>query len=88
MNPGHAVQLARYYAALGDTAGAVPLLRLSLDRSPFTTKWMLKLHPWWDKLRGQPEFDALLAEAFSSDANLGSASASPGSELSPTLRTE
>jgi Flp pilus assembly protein TadD len=77
MNPSHAVHLAQYYAALGDTAGAVPLLRLSVDRVPFTSKWMLKLHPWWDKLRGQPEFEALVAKAFSSDANQGSAAASP-----------
>jgi Flp pilus assembly protein TadD len=85
MTSNHALHLARYYAALGDSAGAVPLLRLSVDRLPSTSKWMLKLHPWWDKLRGQPEFEALLAAAYSPDTNQGSASASPSSGPSPTL---
>jgi Flp pilus assembly protein TadD len=66
--PNHAFGLARYYAALGDSTRAVPLLRSSLEVVPSGSKWMLKLYPWWDKLRGQPEFDALLAQAFAADA--------------------
>jgi len=68
LTPSHALGLARYYAALGDAAQAVPLLRLSLNKVPSSSSWTLKLYPWWDKLRGQPEFDALLAEAFATDA--------------------
>jgi tetratricopeptide (TPR) repeat protein len=54
---------ARYYAALGDAARAVPYLRGILNRTPTTTPAALRLDPWWDKLRGQPEFDTFLAEA-------------------------
>jgi tetratricopeptide (TPR) repeat protein len=66
LTPYRAIGLARYYAALGDAAKAVPLLQFSLGRTPSGSKWMLKLYPWWDKLRGQPEFEALLAQAFAS----------------------
>jgi len=59
----HALELARYYAALGDPAKAVPLLRGQIESAFGATYWMLKLHPWWDKLRGNPEFEALLTEA-------------------------
>ena len=55
--------LARYYAAQGDAAKAVPLIREVLNYNSFLTDALLPLDPWWDKLRGQPEFEALLAEA-------------------------
>ena len=56
-------QLAFYYAALGDAAKAAAYLPLVIDQSPFTSRKVLPLDPWWDKLRGQPEFEALLKEA-------------------------
>jgi len=55
--------LALYYAALGDAARAAPYLRQTLDENGFTTRHVVPLDPMWDKLRGQPEFEALLKEA-------------------------
>ncbi len=55
--------LAYFYAALGDAAKAVPYLRHSLNQSVFLTSRTLVLDPWYDKLRGQPEFEAFLKEA-------------------------
>ncbi len=54
--------LALYYAALGDAARAVPYLRSRLDENVFTSRKVIPLDPAWDKLRGQPEFEALLKE--------------------------
>jgi predicted Zn-dependent protease len=54
--------LARYYAALGDGPRAVAYIRLCVDSKIGLTPWSLRLNPWWDKLRGNPDFDALLAE--------------------------
>ncbi len=54
--------LARYYAALGDTAKAMPYLAQEIDQNLFTTRKVIPLDPWWDKLRGQAEFEALLKE--------------------------
>ncbi|WP_415910863.1 TIR domain-containing protein [Oleiharenicola sp. Vm1] len=54
--------LARYYAARGDAARAVPYLREVVGFSSFITPALLALDPNWDKLRGQPEFEQLLAE--------------------------
>jgi len=58
--------LARYYAALGDAAKAAPYLIQEIDRNVFTSRKIISLDPWWDKLRGQPEFEALLKEASAS----------------------
>ena len=52
--------LAIYYAALGDSPRAAPYLVAVLDKNIFTTRRMVPLDPIWDKLRGQPEFEALL----------------------------
>ena len=52
--------LALYYAALGDATKAAPYLRRGLNTEVFFTSKTLPLDPWWDKLRGQPEFEALL----------------------------
>ncbi len=52
--------LARYYAALGDIAKAMPYLAQEIDQNAFTTHKVIPLDPWWDKLRGQPVFEALL----------------------------
>ncbi len=57
------VQAAQIYAGMGDAAKAVPFLRKALNARYTLTDRTLPLDPWWDKLRGQPEFEALLAEA-------------------------
>ncbi|MSU49098.1 MAG: TIR domain-containing protein [Opitutus sp.] len=55
--------LADFYAALGDAAKAAPYLKQALNQTVFLTSKTLPLDPWFDKLRGQPAFEALLAEA-------------------------
>jgi hypothetical protein len=60
--PSTALILARYHAARGDAARALPHLRRSVNYSSHLTDHLLLLDPWWDKLRGQPEFEALLSE--------------------------
>ena len=55
--------VAYYYAGLGDAARAAPYQRAALYQTWFLTPATLPLDPWWDKLRGQPEFDRFLAEA-------------------------
>jgi hypothetical protein len=60
--------LATYHAALGDAAGAAPYLRYVLENGTnggyggFTVH-LLRLDPMWDRLRGQPEFEALLKDS-------------------------
>ena len=64
LNPDRAWDLASYYAALGDAATAVPLLRMALNEgtgiAPLTV-YHLRLDPWWDSIRESPEFKQLLA---------------------------
>ena len=55
--------LALYYAALGDAKQAAPYLAAVVDLSPFASRQVIPLDPWWDKLRGQPEFEARLRGA-------------------------
>ncbi|MBI4623893.1 MAG: toll/interleukin-1 receptor domain-containing protein [Verrucomicrobia bacterium] len=62
LNPPRARALAWYYGAVGDAAKAAPFLRRALNSGVFTTAPALRLDPWWDKLRGQAEFDALIKE--------------------------
>lgn len=54
--------LALYYAALGDAKQAAPYLAAVVDHGVFATRKGMPLDPWWDKLRGQPEFEAFLKE--------------------------
>jgi tetratricopeptide (TPR) repeat protein len=54
--------LAMYYAALGDAAKAAPYLAEEIDQSVFCPRIMLPLDPIWEKIRGSPEFVALLKE--------------------------
>jgi tetratricopeptide (TPR) repeat protein len=61
LNPGRARSLARYYAGIGDAQKATPYLRRAVNNHPVFTIPVLRLDPWWDKLRGKPEFEALLA---------------------------
>ncbi len=61
-----AMILAWYYAALGDAGKAEPHLSLLLTRGQFGglggfSVYQLRLDPIWDKLRGQPAFEALAA---------------------------
>ncbi|HEY5551376.1 MAG TPA: tetratricopeptide repeat protein, partial [Opitutaceae bacterium] len=64
LNPDRAWDLASYYAATGDAATAVPLLRMALNAgtgiAPLTVHH-LRLDPWWDGIRDSPEFQELLA---------------------------
>ena len=41
----------------------MPLLRRSINGGAYLTPRTLRLDPWWDKLRGQPEVDSFVAEA-------------------------
>jgi tetratricopeptide (TPR) repeat protein len=59
--------LALYYGAAGDAVRAAAYLPQIIDRSPFSSRQVLPLDPWWDKLRGQPEFEALLREPVAKD---------------------
>jgi len=63
LNPDHAWDLASFYAASGNAAKAVPLLRQALHAgtgiAPLTVT-QLKLDPWYDLIRDAPEFEALL----------------------------
>ncbi|MDI1338048.1 MAG: tetratricopeptide repeat protein, partial [Lacunisphaera sp.] len=54
--------LALFYAAMGDAKKAVPYLATEIDQSVFTSRKVIPLDPWWDKIRGQPEFVAILKE--------------------------
>ncbi|MBI4624472.1 MAG: TIR domain-containing protein [Verrucomicrobia bacterium] len=58
----NAIPLAKFYASVGDAAKTLPYLRRALNKQPAITYKTVPLDPWWDKLRGQPEFEALLAE--------------------------
>ncbi len=55
--------LAYYHAGLGDAPGAVEWLQRILDRRELVTSKTLPFDPWWDKVRGAPEFQTLLATA-------------------------
>ena len=75
--------LVHYYAALGDAAGAAPYFRIALNRLPILTDHTLPLDPWWAKLRGQPEFEALLAEGKARIAAAKAVDKSPVAPASP-----
>jgi predicted Zn-dependent protease len=61
MNGFRARSLARYYAGLGDAAKATAYLRRTVNADTFFSIRVMRIDPWWDKLRGNPEFEALLA---------------------------
>ena len=81
--------VALYYAGLGDAAHAAPYLRAALYQSLFITPATLPLDPWWDKLRGQPAFDALLSGKTGAAAVVAPAAApraEPGVASDPQLK--
>jgi tetratricopeptide (TPR) repeat protein len=79
--------LARFYAARGDATQAAPFLKHALNQNTFLTDHLLPLDPWWDKLRGQPEFDALLKPSDEGNAAAAGPKASGSTEpKDPRLR--
>lgn len=64
MSPGIAGSLAGFYAACGEAAPAVALLRNAVNQGPGVGPLVeadLRLSPWYDKIRNSPEFQDLLA---------------------------
>ncbi|NNF13115.1 MAG: protein kinase [Gemmatimonadetes bacterium] len=51
---------ARVLTLIGDHEGAIEELRLALDGHSATSQTTLRINPWWDPLRGDPGFEALL----------------------------
>src|SRR2546422_2993512 len=58
----HRCDRARIYAQLGETNNALDWLEKAFDHSDWQTTW-LKAWPWWDSLRKEPRFRALLRRA-------------------------
>jgi tetratricopeptide (TPR) repeat protein len=56
-------RLAHFYGATGEAGKAAPYLQRALNSGTFFMTHTVRLDPWWDKLRGQPEFEALLKES-------------------------
>ena len=46
----------------GRTAEAIDLLERLLSIPADVSKWDLRLDPYWDSLRGDPRFEALVAD--------------------------
>ena len=75
-------QFAYFYAAMGDAARATPYIRESaLNLLGWTsdpdTPATLPLDPWWDNIRDQPEFVALVRELKTHQAAALSVAAVP-----------
>ena len=47
---------------MGDAKNSVAYLKGNVDQTVFSSRKVIPLDPWWDKVRGQPEFEALLKE--------------------------
>jgi tetratricopeptide (TPR) repeat protein len=62
LDRNRSMQMGLYYGASGNASKAAPYLRQAMNQSINLTPWTLKLDPWWDKLRGQPEFEAVLKD--------------------------
>jgi hypothetical protein len=63
----------RIFAALGRADLAAPAIRKLLDSRVWDLAWpltptLLRQDPLWDKLRGDPQFDAMAAESVLPDA--------------------
>jgi hypothetical protein len=81
MSRSFAQRLALYYGAQGDDSRAVPYLRMIEGMTARTTPWLLKLDPWWDKLRGKPAFDAAGQERIPDGAEVRPGRMKPGDTL-------
>ncbi|MDP3069482.1 MAG: TIR domain-containing protein [Opitutaceae bacterium] len=57
---GRPLLLARYYAAAGDAVKTAAYLSLAIDHTVFFARKAIALDPWWDNVRGAPEFAAAL----------------------------
>jgi tetratricopeptide (TPR) repeat protein len=71
------------YAGLGDAARAAPYIREMLNKTVFVTDHTLALDPWWDKIRGQPEFEAIVAEGKAPSGTAVAPPVTPAPALSP-----
>ena len=60
---GSSEMLTRYYAAAGDAVKTAAYLAESIDSSVFQSRQSIARDPWWDKVRGAPEFVAALQAA-------------------------
>ena len=60
--PGITETLAQVYALTGENAKAIEILDGLLSRPAELTVPMLKIDSSWDRLRGEPAFQALLAK--------------------------
>jgi tetratricopeptide (TPR) repeat protein len=59
--PDQVVALARIYTMVGEPDLAIDALEALLDVGLTINRTDLRIHPWWDPLRGHPRFDGLLA---------------------------
>ena len=55
------VALARIYTMAGEHELAIDTLEGMIDLGVSITRTDLRIHPWWEPLRGRPRFEALLA---------------------------
>ena len=51
-----------FYALIGDKDRAIAGIADALKRPGFINVWDLRFHPHYTKLRGDPRFEALLAD--------------------------
>ena len=56
------VDLAVVYTMVGQPGEAIAALDELLGRSGWSTPHKLRLEPWWDQLRSDPRFQALLTK--------------------------
>jgi tetratricopeptide (TPR) repeat protein len=64
-----AVNLAQIYAWTGEKDRAIEQIE-AVERVPnYLSYGLLKLHPYWDSLRGDPRFEKIVASLAPKDAN-------------------
>ena len=75
--------LSALHAMSGDTQQAVAALRHAAPQGGLTCTHCVRMWPHWDNLRGDPEFDRVLAEVETSKAVLRQRLADEGMLLTP-----